>query len=83
VDQADHGCMVVSWKLREPMRKGTHFAAPVMIRIEPGLLLALWTCDGESRRDIAQLQVETVRNALATYEPRSRVPSCGVILLGE
>ena len=83
VDQADYGCIVVSWKLRDPMRRGTQFAAPVMIRVEPGLLLALWTCDGESRREIAHLQVEAVSNALAGYEPRSRVPSCGVIVLGE
>ena len=83
VDQADYGCLVVSWAIGKGRRSGTHFAAPVMIRIDPGLLLALWTCDEESRRDIANLQVDAVREALDSYDPHSRIPSCGVILLGE
>lgn len=83
VDQTDYGSLLVSWELQGSRRKGTHFAAPVMIRIGPGLLVALWTCDGEDRHDIAQHQVETVRDALAAYDPHSRIPSCGVIQLGD
>ena len=82
-DQADYGCLLVSWALKGGRKNPSHFAAPVIIRIEPGLLLALWTCDEESRRDIAALQAEIVSDALATYDPHSRVPSCGVICLGE
>lgn len=83
VDQTDYGCLVVSWSLREGGRHGTHFAAPVIIRIAPGLLLALWTCDEESRGDIAQLQVETVSEALEDYDPYSRIATRGAIELGE
>ncbi|MEJ6023171.1 hypothetical protein [Ramlibacter sp. PS4R-6] len=83
VDQADYGCLVVSWLLREGARRASHFAAPVVIRIEPGLLLALWTCDEESRRDIASLQAAIVEEALDSYDPHSRETRCGVIVLGE
>lgn len=83
VDQTDYGCLVISWPVREARRVSSHFAAPVIIRIEPGLLLALWTCDGESRRDIANLQVHRVEEGLEAYDPFSRVPRCGVIVLGE
>jgi hypothetical protein len=82
VDQTDYGLLVVSWPLREPRRTSSHFAAPVMIRIEPGLLLALWTCDGDGRRDIANLQARIVEDGLEAYDPHSRVPRCGVIVLG-
>ena len=83
VDQTDYGCLVVSWSLKGPRSASTHFAAPVIIRIDPCLLLALWTCDEESRNDIAQLQAPVVEAALDTYDPYSRVPRCGVILLGD
>ena len=82
-NQVDHGCLLVSWTLRDGRRACTHFAAPVMIRIGPGLLLALWTCGREERREIAALQAETVRDALAGYDPHSRIPTCGVIQLGD
>lgn len=81
--QTDHGCMLVSWTLRDGRRACAHWAAPVIIRIESGLLLALWTCDPEDRIAIAALQAETVREALYRYDPHSRVPTCGVIVLGE
>jgi len=83
VDQVDHGCLLVSWTLREGRRGGAQFAAPVMIRIGAGLLLALWTCEGVLRREIAAQQAEVVGEALACYDPHSRIPSCGVILLGD
>lgn len=83
VDQVDYGCLLVSWALRGPRRGASHFAAPVMIRIEPNLLLALWTCDAQSRRDIASLQAPLVEEALAAYDPFSRVPRCGVVVLGD
>jgi len=81
VNQVDHGCLLVSWSLRA-RRRGTHFAAPIIIRVDSGLLLALWTCDAEEREQIADIQVETVSDALAGYDPHSRVPTCGVIVLG-
>ena len=83
VDQVDHGCLLVSWSLRDGRRACTHFAAPVMVRIGPGLMLALWTCADGERGEIAALQAEAVREALAGYDPHSRIPTCGVILLGE
>jgi hypothetical protein len=82
-DQTDYGCLLISWSLRDGRRACTHFAAPVIVRIAPGLLVALWTCDEQSRRDIAELQAQIVSDALADYDPHSRVPSCGVIVLGE
>jgi hypothetical protein len=81
--QTDYGYMVVSWPLRRDRRASTHFAAPVVIRIEPGLLLALWTCDPDERDSIAREQVETVREQLESYDPHARVPTCGVIVIGE
>ena len=78
-----YGGFVVSWTLRDGRLACTQWAAPVMIRIEPGLLLALWTSEPDDRRAIAALQAETVRDALAGYDPHSRVPSCGVIVLGD
>lgn len=83
VDQTDYGCLVISWSIRKGGRGGTHFAAPVIIRITPGLLVALWTSDDEGRRSIAQAQAQVVDEALRLYEPTSRVPSCGVITLGD
>ena len=82
-NQVDHGCLLVSWSLRDGRRACTHFAAPIIIRIGPGLMLALWTCGREERREIAALQAETVREALTGYDPHSRVPTCGVIQLGD
>lgn len=81
--QTGYGGMIVSWTLRDGRLACTQWAAPVMIRIEPGLLLALWGSDAEDRETIAALQAETVRDALAGYDPHSRVPSCGVIVLGD
>ena len=83
VDQADYGCLVVSWSLGKGRKSAAHYAAPVIIRIATGLLLALWTCDEDSRRDIANLQADCVREALVSYDPHSRVTRCGVIALGE
>jgi hypothetical protein len=83
VTQTDYGYMLVSWSLRGDRRASTHFAAPIVIRIEPGLLLALWTCDPEDRESIAREQAECVREQLAGYDPRARVPTCGVVIIGE
>jgi len=83
VDQVDHGCLLVSWTLRDGRRACTQFAAPVMVRLGAGLLLALWTCGAEARGEIAQAQVDPVREALAGYDPHSRIPTCGVIHLGD
>lgn len=86
VDQADCGCLVVSWLLHgegHRTQHGSHFAAPVILRLQPGLLLALWTCDPALREEIAREQEPIVREQLAGYEPRSRVPTCGVIVLGD
>jgi hypothetical protein len=86
VDQTDYGCMVVSWPLRSGRRGGraaVHFAAPIVIRLEPGLMLALWTCDPAERDQIAREQEPVVREHLAAYDPHARVPTCGVIVLGE
>lgn len=82
VDQVDHGCLLISWPLRS-LRGSTHFAAPIVIRVASGLLLALWTCGRMERREIASLQVETVKQALSAYDPYSRMPTCGVIELGD
>jgi hypothetical protein len=86
VDQTDYGCMLVSWLLvsvRRDGRRCRHFAAPVVIRLQPGLMLALWTCDPAERDEIAHEQVPVVREHLAGYDPHARVPTCGVIVLGE
>jgi hypothetical protein len=83
VTQANHGCMVITWLVRDPQRRSTHYAAPLIIRIEPGLLLALWTCGATERRAIAGLQEETVREAIAQYDPHSRIPTCDMIVLGD
>jgi hypothetical protein len=82
VDQVDYALLLVSWKL--PGRRGAsaQFAAPVMIRIEAGLLLALWTCEPQERDAIAREQEDVVRACLDGYDPHSRVPTCGVIVVG-
>lgn len=83
VTQTDAGYMMVTWTLRDGRRNCTHFASPIVIRIEAGLLLALWTCDEDDRLMIASAQAETVRDALYDYDPHSRIPTCGVVTLGE
>ena len=80
-DQTDYGVLLVSWPLRGA--RSFHFAAPVIVRIDPGLLVALWSCDDAGRREIAMLQVDAVREALDRYDPYSRIPTCGVVRLGE
>jgi len=82
VTQTDYGRLMVSWKIDALL--GTHFAAPVLIRIEPGLLLVLWTCDDIEERDaIAEGLEQVVAAHLAGYDPASRIPTCDVIALGE
>ncbi len=83
VDQVDYGWLLVSWELPPGRGASAHFAAPVMLRIEPGLLLALWTCEPHERDEIAREQEGAVRVRLDEYDPNSRLPSCGVIVLGE
>jgi hypothetical protein len=82
VTQSDYGYLMVSWRM--PARRGgSHHAAPIVIHIEPGLMLALWASEGEDRQEIAALQVDTVREALAGYDPDSRIPTCDMIVLGD
>jgi len=80
--QTDCGYMMVSWKLHDSFPSSS-WAAPIMIRIRPGLLLALWTCDPEARIDIACAEAESVHEALYDYDPHSRVSTCDVIELGD
>lgn len=82
VDQVDYALLLVSWQLRGSRADSAQLAAPVMIRIEAGLLLALWTCDPQERDVIANDLEDVVRTHLDDYDPRSRVPTCGVIVLG-
>jgi hypothetical protein len=82
VNQTDDGWLMVTWAIEGLL--ASHFAAPVMIRIQPGLLLALWTCDDADDRDAIARSLELVVAAhLAGYDPASRIPTCGVIVLGE
>ena len=81
--QADCGILMVSRTLRDGRRACTQWAAPILIRIEAGLLLALWTCDPDERIAIACLQAETVREGLSEYDPHSRRPTGAVIALGD
>lgn len=83
VDQTDAGFLVVSWTLKGSGRGGTVFATPIMLRIDTGLLLALWTTSGIERRAIAGLQLSKVREALAGYDARERQSPLGVIVLGD
>jgi hypothetical protein len=83
VNQVDHDLLLVSWSLRDGRHACSHFSAPVLIRIGSGLLVALGTCERQERRRIAALQLETVQEALFDYDAHSRVPTCGVITLGE
>jgi hypothetical protein len=80
VTQTDYGRLVVSWPIEG--LTCTHFAAPVLMRIEPGLLLALWTCEPDERELITMAFEPIVRTHLAGYDPHSRIPTCGVIVLG-
>lgn len=82
VTQTDYGLLMVTWKI-ESRAGGTQFAAPILIRVEPGLLLALWTCEAEDRAAIVEDLEAVVADHLAGYDPYSRIPSCGVITLGE
>ena len=80
VCQTDHGRLMVTWAIEG--LTSTHFAAPVLMRIEPGLLLALWTCEPDERELITMEFEPVVRAQLANHDPQSRVPTCGVIVLG-
>jgi len=83
VDQTDDGGMVISWTLHETRGRSARFAAPLLIRIEPALLLALWTPDLIERKTIARLQARVVRRELTGYDPLARIPTARVIVLGE
>lgn len=82
VDQTGHGYLLVSWTMPGRRPGATYYAAPVILRIDAGLLLALWTTGPVERKAIARLQERTVRQALADHEPSSRVPTLGVVELG-
>lgn len=78
--QTDYGRLMVSWEIEG--LTCTHFAAPVLMRVEPGLLLALWTCKPDEREIITMEFEPIVRAHLAGYDPVSRVPTCRVVVLG-
>jgi hypothetical protein len=83
VNQTDEGYLVISWTLPGALGRCARFAAPLMIRIEPALLLALWTTDVIERKAIARLQARVVRRELTEYDPLARIPTARVIVLGE
>jgi hypothetical protein len=81
-DQPEAGLLLVTWTIRG-RRRALHYAAPVMLKIDSGLLLALWASDEEERAQIAGAQRDTVEAALANYDPASRVVTMPMIVLGE
>ena len=82
VDQTGHGYLLVAWTIAGRRPGSHHYAAPVILHIDAGLLLALWTTGPIERKAIARLQERTVRAALEDYEATSRVHSIGVVELG-
>jgi len=83
VTQTDHDCMMITWLLERDFDSCARFAAPVMIRLLPGLLLALWTCDPDERHAIAMEQEFDVSEQLADYDANTRTPRYGMVVLGE
>jgi len=83
VDQTGDGQLLISWTIAGATAGSLLLATPVMIRIEPGLLFALWTGDFIERRALARLQERTVRAALAGHDPLARIPTTPLIVLGE
>lgn len=82
VTQTDNGAIAITWAMRSEGSGRRGFSAPILIRPEPGLILALWTSAPADRQRIAEMQEMDVRLGLFGYEPDETLPRARVIVLG-
>jgi hypothetical protein len=80
--QTGNGNMVISWSVMDDPLAPHPYAAPVMLRIAPELLQALWRVEPRARMRIAQNHEPTLREGLRGYDPFSRFPNARVISIG-
>jgi hypothetical protein len=82
VVQTESGAITISWTMAgDPYAQSTH-AAPITIRFEEDLLLAMRTSGAEQRKKIAARQEPVLRAGMIVYDPYAAVPKARVIVLG-
>jgi len=80
--QTPQGAVVISWPVHDEPGAIYPYATPVLLRIDPALLDALWRCDAAHRLRIARHHEPTVREGLRGYDPFAQFPNARVITIG-
>ena len=80
--QTGSGNIVISWAVMDDPQAPHPYAAPVMLRIEPELVQALWSVEPRARMRMAQAHEPTLREGLRGYDPFARIPNARVVTIG-
>ena len=80
--QLPNGTLAVSWATAGEPAATQEMAAPLSIRLEPGLLAGLRQADAGQRERLAQRQEPAFRAGLVGYDPYTVIPKARVIVLG-
>ena len=80
--QTRHGSLVISWSITDEPDARYPYAAPVVLRFEEDLLVAMAKADLRQRLRIAQNHEPTLREGMRGYDPFSRFPNARVVTIG-
>lgn len=78
--QTPAGALEVTWSL--PGERGSRYATPILVRLEPGWVDDLEEADDWGRDVMVAKAAETVRLGLFGYEPDTALPQARVIVVG-
>jgi hypothetical protein len=80
--QTPNGSVVISWSIMDEPDARYPYAAPVMLRFDPGLVEAMWKADARQRVRMAKKHEATLREGLRGYDPFARFPNARVVNIG-
>lgn len=80
--QTDQGSIVISWSTRGDPDASHPYAAPVLLRLDEGLLQQLRNSDAVERKALAARHEPALRVGLRGYDPFVREPKARVVVLG-
>ncbi|TWO72420.1 hypothetical protein FN976_06885 [Caenimonas sedimenti] len=80
--QTPNGSIVISWSVVDDPHASHPYAAPVLLRLDEGLVDLMASSDAGQRRRIAQTHEPTLREGLRGYDPFARIPNARVVSLG-
>lgn len=82
VAQTRKGSLVISWSVVDDPHAHHPYAAPVVLRFDPDLLVAMARADARNRIRIALKHEPTLREGLRGYDPFTRFPNARIIHIG-